>query len=151
VSRDQRRPEAEPPGLRMVNPEQLADPRGYSHGVVAPAGGRLLTVAGQVGWNATGELVDGGFVAQFEQALRNVVTVLREAGGTPRDLVRLTIWVTDRRSYLAATPEVGAAYRRVVGRHYPAMALLEVQGLLEPGAEVEIEATAVLGPSGKDR
>jgi enamine deaminase RidA (YjgF/YER057c/UK114 family) len=134
----------EPPGLQPIAPPELAAPRGYSHGVLAPAGGKILFVAGQIGGDAAGRVVSGDFTAQFEQALRNVVAVVRAAGGEPRQLARLTIYVTDRSEYSAALQAVGEAYRRVVGRHYPAMALLEVRGLVEPAAKVEIEATAVL-------
>ncbi len=132
--------------LEFVDPEELGAPKGYSNGVVAPAGARLLFVAGQVGWGPGQELVGGGFVAQFEQALANVLVVVRAAGGAPTDVVRLTTFVTDRKRYLGSLREVGEAYRRRMGRHFPAMALVEVAGLIEPGAEVEIEATAALPP-----
>ncbi len=130
--------------LEIVNPEELGAPSGYSHGVVAPAGGRLLFVAGQIGWDREGRLAGPGFTAQFERALANVVAVVEAAGGGPDDLARLTIYVADREEYRAELAEVGRVYRRLMGRHYPAMALLEVQALLERGARVEIEATAVL-------
>jgi enamine deaminase RidA (YjgF/YER057c/UK114 family) len=130
--------------LRAVEPAGFPPPRGYSHGVLAPAGGRLLFVAGQIGWDAEGKLVGDSFVAQFGRALANVAAVVRAAGGAPEHLARLTVYVTDRREYLADLAAVGEAYRAVMGRHYPAMALLEVSGLLEPGAKVEIEGTAVL-------
>ncbi len=112
--------------------------------MLAPAGGRLLFVAGQVGWDESEQIVGDGFAEQFEQALANVVTVVRAAGGEPEHLGRLTIYVTDKREYTAAASTVGETYRRLVGSHYPAMALVEVRGLLEPGAKVEIEASAVL-------
>lgn len=131
-------------GLLPINPAALGAPRGYSNGMLAPAGGRLLFVAGQVAWDGGQRLVAGGFVEQFAQALANVVAVVREAGGGPEHLARLTIYVADRRQYLADLEAVGAAYRSVMGRHFPAMALVEVQALLEPGALVEVEATAVL-------
>lgn len=127
-----------------VNPESLGAPRGFSHGMLAPAGGRLLFVAGQLAWDREQRLVAADFPCQFGQALANAVAVVREAGGGPEHVARLTIYVTDRREYLGALSEVGSAYREVMGRHYPAMALVEVQALLEPGAKVEIEATAVL-------
>jgi len=126
----------------VVQPDGWLRPRGYSNGVRAR--GELLAIAGQIGWNARAELVEGGFAAQFEQALRNVVAVVRAAGGGPEHLVSLTIYVTDRSEYLAALGEVGEGYRRVVGAHYPAMALVIVAGLLEPRAKVEIQALAVL-------
>jgi enamine deaminase RidA (YjgF/YER057c/UK114 family) len=127
-----------------INPESLGAPRGYSHGMLAPAGGRLLCIAGQIAWDRDGRLVAGGFPAQLAQALGNVLAVVRAAGGGPEHLLRLTIYVTDRRLYLDDLQAVGAAYRSVMGRRYPAMALVEVAGLLEPGALVEIEGTAVV-------
>jgi enamine deaminase RidA (YjgF/YER057c/UK114 family) len=130
--------------LEIVNPESLGAPRGYSHGVLAPAGGRLLCVAGQVGWDRDRRLVGEDFTGQFAQALRNVLEVVRAAGGDAGHLARLTIYVTDREEYLAALRPLGEAYRAVLGRHYPAMALVEVAALLEPGARVEIEALAVV-------
>ena len=134
--------------LTPINPAELGAPRGYSNGMLAPPGGRLLLVAGQIGWavEEDGEqrLVGEGFVEQFRQALANVLAVVREAGGGPGNVARLTIYVTDRREYATRLEEVGRAYRALMGRHFPAMALLEVAALLEPGAKVEIEATAVL-------
>jgi enamine deaminase RidA (YjgF/YER057c/UK114 family) len=132
--------------LVMINPEALGAPRGFSHGVLAPAGSRLLFVAGQVGWDREQRLAPGGFVPQFERALENIRTVVVEAGGRMDELCRLTVYVTDRKLYEGDLRAVGEAYRRVVGRHFPAMALVEVAGLLEPGALVEIEATAALSP-----
>jgi enamine deaminase RidA (YjgF/YER057c/UK114 family) len=133
--------------LEPIDPAELGAPRGYSHGMLAPAGGRLLFVAGQVGWDGDQRLVAEGFAAQFDQALANVLAVVSQAGGWPEHVARLTIYVADRREYLAARREIGEAYRRRMGRHYPAMALVEVAALLEPGAKVEIEATAVLPPA----
>ena len=133
-----------PPGPLPINPAELGAPRGYSNGMLAPPGARLLFVAGQIGWNEEQQLVGEGFTEQFAAALENVVAVVRHAGGRPEHLVRLTIYVTDRREYLQALKEVGDAYRGIVGRHYPAMALVEVRALLEPGAKVEIEGTAAL-------
>jgi enamine deaminase RidA (YjgF/YER057c/UK114 family) len=130
-----------------IQPEGWARPRGYANGMLAPAGARMLFVAGQIAWDAEQRLVGGAsFAAQFEQALANVLSVLRAAGGEPEQLVRLTVYVTDTRAYQAELFEVGAAWKRLLGRHYPAMALLQVAGLLEPGALVEIEATAALPP-----
>lgn len=131
-------------GLLPVNPADLAAPRGYSHGMLAPAGGRLLAIAGQVAWDGECSLVGDDFATQFGQALANVVAVVREAGGEPGHLAQLTIFVIDHAEYLAHTREVGEAYRRIVGRHFPAMALVEVKALLEPGAKVEIQGLAVL-------
>ncbi len=134
--------------LEPIDPEALGGRgRGYSNGILAPAGARLLFVAGQVGWDRERRMVEGGFAAQFERALANVVEVVRAAGGAPEHLARVTIYVVDRNEYSAMLSAVGAAWRRVVGSHYPAMALVEVAGLLEPGARVEIEATAALPPA----
>ena len=130
--------------LEAINPETWGEPKGYANGVLAPAGGRLLFVAGQIGWDAKQIIVSHDFALQFAQALSNVVTVVRSAGGEPEHIARLTIYVTDKQLYLADLKGIGASYRELMGRHYPAMALLEVKGLLEPGALVEIEATAVV-------
>jgi enamine deaminase RidA (YjgF/YER057c/UK114 family) len=129
-----------------INPEELGAPSGYSHGMLGPSGGRMLFVAGQIGWDAEHRLVGQGLVEQFEQALDNVMAVVRAAGGEPANVARMTVYVLDREEYAERRSELGAAYRRVMGRHFPAMALLEVSGLLEPGARVEVEATAVLPP-----
>ena len=130
--------------LTPINPASLGPPRGYSHGMLAPPEGRLLFVAGQVGWDGDQRLVGEGFVEQFAQALENVLAVVREAGGGPDHLARLTLYVTDKGDYLSQLEPLGEAYRRLMGRHYPAMALVEVAALLEPGARVEIEATAIV-------
>lgn len=130
-----------PPPL-PVNPESLAAPRGYSHGM--KGSGQLLFVAGQIGWDREGRMVSTDFVAQFARALENVLAVVAAAGGGPASLARLTLYVTDKREYLARRREVGDAYRRVMGKHFPAMALLEVRGLLEDEARIEIEAVALL-------
>jgi enamine deaminase RidA (YjgF/YER057c/UK114 family) len=133
--------------LRAVDPQALGGRgRGYSNGILAPAGSRLLFVAGQVGWTRERKLVDGGFVPQIERAFENVAAVVREAGGGPEHVARLTLYVVDKGEYLAQLGAVGAAYRRVFGAHFPAMTLVEVKGLLEPGARVEVEATAALPP-----
>jgi enamine deaminase RidA (YjgF/YER057c/UK114 family) len=129
--------------LLAVNPESLGAPKGYSNGILTPPG-RFLFVAGQIAWDAEHRIVSADFARQFERALANVVAVVREAGGEPTHLARLTIYVTDRDAYLADLGGVGKAYRAVMGRHFPAMALVEVKALLEPGAKVEIEGTAVL-------
>ncbi len=130
--------------LEAINPESWGEPKGYANGVLAPPGGRLLFVAGQIGWDEKQNIVSDDFALQFAQALSNVVTVVRAAGGSPEHIARLTIYVTDKQLYLADLKGIGASYRELMGRHYPAMALLEVKGLLEPGAMVEIEATAVV-------
>jgi len=128
----------------LINPASLGFPRGYSNGVLADAGGRLLFVAGQIAWNAEQKIVSADFVEQFDKALANVVAVVNEAGGTPAQIARLVIYVTDKQEYLARTNDVGARYRRYMDRHFPAMVLVEVKSLLDDAAMVEIEAIAVL-------
>jgi len=128
--------------MRLLHPTSWAPTKGFSNGVAAE--GRLVFVAGQVGWNARQEIVDDDFVAQVEQALRNIVDILAEADAGPEHLVRLTWYITDKREYVARSKEVGQAYRRVVGRHFPAMTLVQVAALLDDRARVEIEATAVV-------
>lgn len=131
--------------IHVVNPPSWAPPRGYANGVLVKDASRWVFVAGQIAWDAGRELVGAGdFPAQFRQALENVVTVVRQAGGLPEHVVRMTIYVIDKHAYLADQPAVGAAYREVMGRHYPAMALVQVADLLEEGALVEIEAVAAL-------
>jgi enamine deaminase RidA (YjgF/YER057c/UK114 family) len=130
--------------LQPINPRTLGAPRGFSHGMLAPAGGRLLFVAGQTARDEDGNLHGGNQPQEWEQCLRNVAEVVRAAGGGVRDIGRLTIYVTDRADYLANLTPIGRAYRRVMGNHYPAMALVEVKGLVDEGATVEIEATAVI-------
>ena len=133
--------------MRSINPAELGAPKGYSHGMLAPAGGKLLFVAGQIGWvGRDGEqrLVSSELAPQFAQALENVLRVVREAGGLPEHVARLTLYVTDHQEYVREAKAVGAGYRALMGKHYPAMALVEVKALLEPGAKVEIEATAVV-------
>ena len=136
----------ETPPARPVSPRGWPRPRGYANGMVVPAGRDLLFVAGMVGWDAQEKIVAGGLAAQFEQALRNVVAVAAEAGGRPEDVVRMLVFVTDKKDYLARRGEIGEAWKRVMGRHYPAMALVEVAGLVEDGAQVEIEAVAAVAP-----
>lgn len=127
---------------QILHPPGWPQPRGYSNGVVAR--GRLVFVAGQIGWDAEGRFQARDFAGQTRQALRNVLEVLREAGGRPEHIVRLTWYVVDRRGYADASKEIGAAYKELMGRHYPAMTCLEVKGLIEEDALVEIEATAVI-------
>jgi enamine deaminase RidA (YjgF/YER057c/UK114 family) len=128
--------------MRLLHPKHWPPTKGFSNGVAAE--GRQLFLAGQIGWNASQEIVSDDLVAQIEQALRNVVEILAEGQARPEDLVRLTWYVTDKKEYLARSSEVGQAYRRVIGRHFPAMTLVQVTGLLEDRAKVEIEATAVV-------
>ena len=130
-----------------VQPPDWPAPKGYSNAWQVPAGRDLLFLAGQIGWDEREQLVDGGFVPQFRKALENVRTLVETAGGRPEDVVRMTIFVADREPYLADLPGVGAAYRDVFGRHFPCMSLVEVAALLEPGALVEVEATAALDPN----
>ncbi len=127
----------------IINPESLGAPRGYSNGILA-APGRLLFVAGQIAWDENQKLVSDDFGAQFGQALANVVAVVKASGGSVEDLCRLTVYVTDKQAYIAALKVIGARYRELMGRHYPTMALVEVADLLEDGAQVEIEGTAVV-------
>jgi enamine deaminase RidA (YjgF/YER057c/UK114 family) len=127
----------------VINPDALAPPRGYSNGMVM-SGGRILFVAGQIGWDAAMRFPTAELVGQFALALDNVLAVVREAGGGPEHVGRLTIYVTDKQRYMADAKAIGAAYRERMGTHYPAMALVEVKSLLEDRAQVEIEATAVL-------
>ena len=131
--------------IRGIDPPEWAKPRGYSNGMCVEGAGRLLFVAGQVAWDENARIVGAGdFTAQFGQALRNVLRVVAEAGGEASHIVRLTIFVLDKRQYLESVGAVGQVYREIVGRHYPATSLIEVAGLLEEGALVEIEATAAL-------
>lgn len=132
--------------MKPINPATLAPPRGYSHGTIGE--GRVLFVAGQIGWNEHAELVSGRFVDQFDQALSNVLAVVSDAGGTAASVGRLTIYVVDKSEYLTATKEIGERYRARMGKHFPAMTLVEVKSLLEPGALVEIEATALISTPG---
>ena len=130
--------------FKIINPTSLGKPRGYANGLLTPAGGRLLFVSGQVAWNREQQIVSADFVEQFDRALANFVTVVTEAGGTPADVVRLIIYVTDIDQYRARTKEVGERYRTHMGKHFPAMVLVEVKGLLDEAAKVEIEGMALL-------
>jgi enamine deaminase RidA (YjgF/YER057c/UK114 family) len=130
--------------VTIINPESLGAPRGYSNGVLAEAGGRLLFIAGQIGWDEKQRIVSDDFVKQFDQALANVIAVVNEAGGQAEEIARLVIYVTDKNEYRARTAEIGHRYRARMGKHYPAMVLVEVKGLLEDEAKVEIEGVAVL-------
>ena len=130
--------------FRFINPESLGAARGYSNGVLTEPGGRLLFVAGQIGWDERQRIVSADFVEQFDRALLNVLAVVAAAGGTPAQLARLVIYVTDKQEYRAAMKAIGERYRARMGQHYPAMALVEVKSLLEDEAKVEIEAIAVI-------
>jgi enamine deaminase RidA (YjgF/YER057c/UK114 family) len=128
--------------LSAIDPESLARPRGYSHGVRGQ--GELLFVAGQIGCDREGRLVSGDLVEQFARALDNVLEVVRAAGGSPSSVARMVLYVTDRREYRERSKPIGEAYRSRMGTHYPAMVLAEVKSLFEDEAKVEIEATAIL-------
>jgi enamine deaminase RidA (YjgF/YER057c/UK114 family) len=128
--------------MQPLHPRHWAPARGYSNGVAAD--GRQVFVAGQIGWNEQQQFESDDFVAQVEQALRNIVAVLAEADAGPEHIARLTWYVVDKKEYLARLSEVGQVYRRVLGRHFPAMTLVQVVALVEDRAKVEIEATAVL-------
>jgi len=130
--------------FEFINPESLGAPRGYSNGVVTPPGARLLFVAGQIAWDEEQRIVSEDFVEQFDCALANVLAVVTAAGGTPDRLARLVVYVTDKAEYRRRTRELGERWRARMGRHFPAMALVEVKSLLEDEAQVEIEGIAVL-------
>ena len=127
---------------QVLQPKGWAPAKGFSNGIAAE--GRQVFVAGQVGWKADQEFESDDFVAQTEQALRNIVAVLNEAGAKPEHIVRMTWYVTSKREYVDRQRDIGQAYRRVIGRHFPAMALVQVVALVEDRAKVEIEATAVI-------
>ena len=131
-------------GFNLINPESLGAPHGYSNGVLAEAGGRLLFIAGQIAWDQQHRIVPGDLVEQFDQALANVIAVVTEAGGKPEQIARLIIYVIDKTDYRAHTKEIGECYRARMGKHFPAMVLVEVRGLLEDLAKIEIEGVAVL-------
>ena len=128
--------------LDILQPEGWPRPKGYSNGIVAQ--GRQVFVAGQVGWDSAGRFAAGGLAGQVQQALLNIVAVLAEAGGKPEHVVRLTWFVTSREEYHAELSGIGAAYRAVMGKHFPVMSVVQVVALMEAEAKVEIEATAVL-------
>ena len=128
--------------METLQPPGWPRPRGYANGVAAD--GRLGGVAGQIGWDASGAFPAADLAGQVRQTLANVVAVVAEAGGRPEHVARMTWYLVDRSEYLGSLRAIGAAYREVMGRHFPAMAVVEVAGLLEPDAKVEIEATAVV-------
>ena len=130
--------------FELINPASLGAPLGYSHGVVADAGGKLLFIAGQIAWNENQRIVSIDFVEQFDQALANVMTVLQAAGGEPANITRLVIYVTTKSEYREQIKQVGERYRKHMGKHFPAMVLVQVAGLLDDAAKVEIEGMAVL-------
>jgi enamine deaminase RidA (YjgF/YER057c/UK114 family) len=128
--------------MRILQPPGWPRPRGYANGVLAE--GRLVFVAGQIGWDQTGTIVSDDLVDQFRQTLENTLAVLREAGAGPQHVARMTWYITDKREYLASTRPLGQVYRALMGEHYPAMAVVEVTALIEDRAKVEIETTAVV-------
>lgn len=131
--------------MQILQPPGWQRPKGFSNGIAAT--GKLVFIAGQIGWTGQGEWKERSFAGQFRQCLSNILEVLLQAGGRPQDIVRLTWYVLDKQEYLAALDEVGAAYRALMGRHYPTMAVVQVSGLVEDQARLEIEATAVI-PAG---
>jgi creatinine amidohydrolase len=136
--------------LQIIHPAERARPRGFSHGVLAPAGTRALYVAGQTAADDQGVVTDVAFTAQFENALRKVLDVVRTAGGDATHIARMTVYVTDVEMYRVSRGPIGDAWRRHMGTHYPAMALIGVSALVDRGAQVEIEATAILpAPEGQ--
>ena len=128
--------------IQTLHPKSWKPAIGYANGMAAT--GRMVFCGGLIGWNAEQEFETDDFVAQVEQTLNNIVAVLAEAGAKPEHLVRMTWYVTDKKEYLANLKDLGAAYKRTIGKHYPAMALVQVAGLVEDRAKVEIEATAVI-------
>ena len=128
----------------FLHPDGWKPAKGYANGILAE--GRMVFTGGQIGWNADQEFETDDFAGQTEQTLQNIVDILAEAGAGPEHLVRLTWYVTDKQEYLSCQRELGEAYKRVIGRHFPAMALVQVVALVEDRAKVEIEATAVLPP-----
>jgi enamine deaminase RidA (YjgF/YER057c/UK114 family) len=130
--------------FELINPDSLGAPKGYSNGVLADAGGKLLFIAGQIAWNKEQKIVSDDFVEQFDHALANVIAVLNAAGGEPDNIARLVIYVTNKIEYIERTREVGERYRKHMGKHFPAMVLVQVAGLVDDAAKVEIEGMAVL-------
>jgi enamine deaminase RidA (YjgF/YER057c/UK114 family) len=128
--------------MNLLQPPGWARPKGFSHGIAAT--GKQVFISGQIGCDAEGRIVEKTFAGQFRQTLTNILAVLAQAGGRPEHLVRLTWYVRDLGEYSAALKDIGAAYRELIGKHYPAMAVVEVTGLVEADARLEIEATAVL-------
>ncbi|MGQ0651783.1 MAG: RidA family protein [Betaproteobacteria bacterium] len=129
--------------MQILQPPGWARAKGFSNGIAASAG-RLVFIAGQVGWTGEGRWEAKDFAGQFRQTLKNILAVLAQANGKPEHIVRLTWYVIDKREYLGAIKEVGAAYRELMGRHYPSMAVVQVGALMEDEARLEIEATAVV-------
>jgi enamine deaminase RidA (YjgF/YER057c/UK114 family) len=131
-------------GHKVIHPSHFPKPRGYANGILANAPGRILYIAGQIGWDKDAHIVSPDFAVQFLQALDNVIDVVREAGGATEHIVKLLVFATDLDAYRAATHAIGEGWRGRLGKYYPAMSLVKVGGLLEPGALVEIEGVAIL-------
>lgn len=131
--------------MQILNPAEWDKPKGYANGIAVE--GRQIFLAGQIGWNAQAKFDSDDLVEQTRQALRNIVRVLAEAGARPEHIVRLTWYVVDKHDYMARNADLGKVYREILGRHYPAMTLVQVASLLEDRAKVEIEATAVIPPA----
>ena len=127
---------------QILQPPGWARPKGFSNGIACS--GKLVFIAGQIGWTGQGEWKERSFAGQFRQALQNILEVLAQAGGSPEHIARLTWYILDKQEYLASSKEVGVAYRELMGRHYPVMAVVQVSALVEDEARLEIEATAVL-------
>ena len=128
----------------VINPKSLGTPSGYSNGLLTDAGGKILFIAGQIAWDEKQKIVSNDFVEQFDKALENVLTVLNAAGGAATNIVRLVIYVTNKIEYLERPGEVGERYRKHMGKHFPAMVLVQVAGLVHDAAKVEIEGMAVI-------
>ena len=134
-------------GHKVIHPSHFPKPRGYANGILTEMpGGRVLHIAGQIGWDKDARIVSPDFAVQFLQALDNVIDIVREAGGATEHIVKLLAFVTDLDGYRAATVAIGQGWRGRLGTYYPAMSLVKVGGLLEPGALVEIEGVAILPP-----
>lgn len=130
------------PGHKILQPEGWAAPRGYSNGIEAR--GRTVVIGGQIGWDGQCRFHTSDFATQARQALQNIVAILAEAGGKPEHIIRMTWYVVDKREYLGALADIGKAYREIIGPHYPVMTAVQVAGLIEDLARVEIEVTAVV-------
>lgn len=128
--------------MQVIQPEGWSRPRGYANGILAE--GKMLFVGGQIGWDEQERFASDDFVDQVRQALKNTLAVLVAGGAGPRHIVRMTWYITDKREYLARREEIGRAYRDIIGRHFPAMAMVQVVALMEDRAKVEIETTAVV-------
>ncbi|HJL54743.1 MAG: RidA family protein [Candidatus Thalassarchaeaceae archaeon] len=141
---EQSMPDGDGEFCEVVNPKSWPRPRGYSNGILCPSGGRILMLAGQVGWDSSEKMVVGGFVAQFHQALLNIRSIVEAAGGEAHNVVRILGLLGDKLDYLDNLKEIGSTWREVFGGHYPAMSFVEVAGFVEEGALLELQADAWL-------